>query len=267
MTACLICGSTEELTVEHIIPQTLWKRFGVDPNTPGGDVPKTRTTLCRSCNAGTAELHRRSDMMALIETGTPITKRSVQHLADWAFWVLLLLGLARGSSVVAEQVARALLLARFATRESTSIPKGVRVYAGIATTLEGSPLPETPSFAVARTNGPGVYRNRAGEARGMTAFSGQPLPAAQSIGLGKIVVLVLESTESSGADHEGRLDLAATAVGLTRIHPLPSTVPHSEAREYDLHAVRDLFVTAPFGNEFSLLPEPLRWLLQAFHAK
>lgn len=262
---CLICGSTDDLTVEHIIPQTLWKRFGIDPNMSEGDVFKTRTTLCRSCNAGTASLHERGEMMTLIETGDPITKRTLQHLADWGFWVLLLLGLSRGTAVVPEDAARELLVSRFSLRVATSIPKGVRVYAGVATTLEPSPSSPPSSFAVARVDDPNVYCNGEGEAIGMTARGGQSLQAAQSIGLGKAVLLVLGPTLSSGPGHEARLDEAAGAVALTRIHPLPPKVPELGPREYDLAAVRDLFMSLPFGDDFSLLPGPLRRLMEPLH--
>lgn len=261
---CIICGSTTNLTVEHIIPQALWKRFGVDPNATSGDVPKTRTTLCSPCNSATAALHNRTDMMALIETGSPTNKKTLQHLADWAFWVLLLLGLARGNGVVPADDARALLRARFVDRTAPSVPRGVRVYAGVATTLEPSSPTATTSFSVARIDDPSVLRDHAGEAMGMSARFGQPLQATQSIGIGKVVLLVLGPTQFSGAGHEARLDLAAATVGLTPIHPLQDPIPELVPSEYDLEAIRDLFVSVPFGTDDSLLPMRLQGLIRAF---
>jgi hypothetical protein len=114
---------------------------------------------------------------------------------------------------------------------------------------------------------PSVYRNGKGEAIGMTARTGQPLQAAQSIGLGKVVLLVLGPTLPSGPDHEARLDEAAGTVGLSRIHPLPETVPKLEPREYDMEAVGDVFASVPFGDDFSLLPAALRGLMEALHAQ
>lgn len=91
---CLLCGSLEEPTVEHIIPQALWKRFGLDPD--HDDLARFRTDLCFTHNQATSVLHQRSEMMDLIETGSPITKKTLQHLGDWIVWITLLLSLARG---------------------------------------------------------------------------------------------------------------------------------------------------------------------------
>lgn len=265
MVNCLICGSTEDLTREHIIPQTLWKRFSVDPNSDNGDVSKTWTTLCQSCNAATAALHGRTEMMSLIETGSPAAKQTLQHLADWAFWVLLLLGLAQGASVIPEDEARALLLGRFSDRTRASVPRGVRVYAGIATTLDSRGGPDTTSFVVARVDDPSIYNDdAAGAPIGMSARTGQALQAAQSIGIGKVVLLVLAPTRSSGKDHEVRLDAAAATVGLDRIHPLPTPIPTLAPRAFDLDGVNDLFISVPFAGDLTLLPAPLRQLLEAF---
>lgn len=264
MTACLICESAENLTVEHIIPQTLWKKFGVDPNADEGGVPKTRATLCRACNAATGKLHQRPEMMAMIDTGAPIIGRTLNHLADWTFWVLLILGLERGSPVIPK--ARSLLQDRFSRgSDSGGIPRGVRVYTGIATTLESSHIAETSRFSVALVGDPDGLGNR-GAAFGSTVQGGQALQAAQSIGLGKLVVLVLPPTQSSGREHEARLDAAATTVGLTRIHPPPGhPTPGLDAHEFDLDAVRNLFVFPPFGEDTTLLPDHFRRLFDTFH--
>ena len=92
---CLLCGPTDEPTVEHIIPQTLWSRFGIDPNRP--DLAPFRTTLCNSHNKATSNLHERSDMMNLISPGAPVTRKTLNQLGDWAIWVTLLFALERGS--------------------------------------------------------------------------------------------------------------------------------------------------------------------------
>lgn len=259
---CLICAATTDLTVEHIVPQTLWKRWGVNPNTAMGDVPKTRTTLCKRCNGATAALHGRSDMMSFIDTGEPITKKTLQHFADWAFWVLLLLGLARGSGVVPVDEARAILRARFADGPgSKAIPRGVRVYAGLATSLEPSPTPSVAtSYSIAPVDAANVLRQN-GAPIGLTVRQAQSVQAAQSIGIGKTTVLILGRTESSGADHNARLDAAAATVGLSRIHPLSDPIPTLTPQHPNLRAIGDLFALLPFGDDRSLLPPSLRALL------
>lgn len=258
MPECLICGARDDLTVEHIIPQTFWKRFGIDPNLFDGDVPKTRTSLCRSCNSATAVLHERQEMMSLIETGSPTTKKTLAHLADWAFWVTLLLGLARGSAVIRTDHARRLLQARFAAPSATGgIPKGFRVYAGVAKSLESSGGAAT-SYAIARVGDPSVYLDGSGQPIGFTMSTGQSLQAAQSIGLGHFVLLVVAPTYSSGDNHAQRLDAAAASIELIRIHPPPNPIPSLAPVEIDVGAARNLFVTNPSGSDWSLLPPRLR---------
>jgi hypothetical protein len=50
-------------------------------------------------------------------------------------------------------------------------------------------------------------------------FSGRtgPITASEAIGLGKVAILVLSRTHSSGVDHHARLDAAAATVGVERI--------------------------------------------------
>lgn len=56
---CLLCGALADPTLEHIIPQTLWKRFGIDPNRE--DLAQFWTTLCDAHNQATSALHMRPD--------------------------------------------------------------------------------------------------------------------------------------------------------------------------------------------------------------
>jgi hypothetical protein len=98
-------------------------------------------------------------------------------------------------------------------------------------------------------------------------LTGQPLRAARLIGIGQIVILILGPTQSSGSDHDSRLDLAAESVGLSRVHLLTDPVPMLDAGQCDLDAVRDPFVAAPFGNDNPLLPETLGRLTQPFQSE
>lgn len=122
----MLCGADQDLTIEHIIPQALWRRFGIDPDRP--TLADYKTILCERHNQATSALHRRPDLLDLIETGEPVTRRTLTHLGDWAVWVTLLLGLARGSGVLGETVTRDVLLRRF-DANAGGTPRGVRVYA------------------------------------------------------------------------------------------------------------------------------------------
>jgi hypothetical protein len=74
---CLLCGVLDDPTVEHIIPQTLWNRFGIDPDCE--NLAQFRTTLCEPHNQATSALHRRIEMMELIETGEHVTRKTLQQ--------------------------------------------------------------------------------------------------------------------------------------------------------------------------------------------
>lgn len=153
MDECLICGATTDLTVEHIIPQTLWNRFGIDPN-GAGDVAKTRTILCSTCNSATGQLHERGAMLDLIAEGVPVTKQTLRQLADWTFWVTILLGLARGVGVLPLSEARSWLRDRFFSSNRAGVPRGLRVYAG----RSADPLPTTiPAFATSKASVPAAH--------------------------------------------------------------------------------------------------------------
>ncbi len=64
---CVICGDLDNPTLEHIIPQALLLRMGVEPATTA-DHPFT-TSLCNDCNTATSKLHNNTDLLDLIETG------------------------------------------------------------------------------------------------------------------------------------------------------------------------------------------------------
>lgn len=74
------------------------------------DLAVYRTDLCVPHNKATSALRQRTQMMDLIETGEPVTRTTLRHLGDWAVWVTLLLGLARGSGVLGAEASREFLL-------------------------------------------------------------------------------------------------------------------------------------------------------------
>lgn len=74
---CLLCGAVDDPTDEHIIPQTLWNRFGIDPNQP--HLARFRTDLCGRHNQATSALHQRTEVMELIEHGEPVSAKTLTH--------------------------------------------------------------------------------------------------------------------------------------------------------------------------------------------
>lgn len=251
---CLMCDADSDPTVEHIIPQTLWKRFGIDPDRE--DLATFRTSLCYRHNQATGALHRRDLMMQLIETGEPVTRQTLLHLGDWAVWVTLLLGLARGSGVLGAKASRDLLLQRFDA--GTGPPSGVRVYAArVKEYVPGGP-PTTP-YVLALRGDSRILLDEAAKPIGLTVREG-PMNASESIGLGEVALLVVGSTYASGPDHLHLLDRAAASVGLDRIHPLSDTLPALTRREISMKNVHGLFTVVPFGADPSLLPPRLQWL-------
>lgn len=250
----MLCGTNADPTVEHIIPQTLWKRFGIDPDMD--HLAQYRTDLCEKHNAATSSLHRRAEMMELIETGEPVTRKTLTHLADWAIWVTLLLGLARGSGVLDPSWTRDLLLRRF---DSTSggTPRGMRVYAARVSAYVSEASPPATRYCVALTGDPSVLLDADGRPRGFSVGIG-PIEAGEAIGLGKIALLVVGRTFSSGDGHSERLDDAATTVGLQRIWPLPNPLPNLPHGEVSITDVSRLFTVLPFGSDLSLMPEALQ---------
>lgn len=217
--ACVLCGSTDEPTREHIIPQTLWKRFGIDPNRD--DLAHFWTTLCKPHNEATSALHTRTEMLTLIETGEPVTSKTLAHLGDWAIWTTLLLGLERGSGVLGADVSRRLLLRRFDEGKGS---KGIRVYAARIGQLVEEAAPAVIPYALALQGDSRVSLDHNHEPNGFSILAG-PMNASESIAVGKLALLVVGRTYPSGADHNERLDRAAARVGLERIHPLDAAAP------------------------------------------
>lgn len=260
-TDCLLCGEADVtlLTLEHIIPQALWKRFGVDPNGPGG-VAMTHTTLCKRCNDATSTLHDRTQMLDLIETGAPVTKVTLDQVSDWIFWVLLLLSYARDDNAVPAQVAHKLLHDRFVTRAKVTLPRGWRIYAAHTTTLEATHTSPVRHEVLTTISSHG-YADAGGRIIGVTFGSNRTVQVALTIGIGRMAFLVLPPTESSGHDHLDRIDAAAAANGLQRIHPMRGVVPQLPEVTVDVPALRDIFVAPCEGDDRSLLPEAVRELL------
>lgn len=262
MDECLICGSVTDLTVEHIIPQSLWKRLRINPN-GDGDIAKTRTTLCGACNKGTSQLHGRDAMLNLIVAGGPVTRQTLQHLADWTFWVTLLLGLANRRGVVDQAETRALLRARFRPGNGGGIPTGLRIYAGKSADLGAEPESPVVPYAIALVDDKSVYLDAQGHPIGHQADAEMSLQAAEAIGLGTFVLLVVARTHTSGADHTARLDAAAETAGLARIHPLRSPIPDLSSVSATVIGADGLFVREPLlaGANLTLLPENIRRLV------
>lgn len=253
---CLLCGDREDPTVEHIIPQTLWNRFEIDPNRE--DIAVYRTTLCRRHNEATAVLHNRGEMMSLIESGEPVTSRTLQHLGDWAVWVTLLLGLARGSGVLGADVSRGLLMRRFDSGDGSGA-RGVRVYAArVSEYVEPADSTITP-YLLALHGDSSVLVDAQGRPTGFS-FGEGPINASESIGIGKVALLVVGRSYTSGRDHNERLDLAAAQVGLERIHPLPASLPELRRRSLSMKDISRLFTVIPFGADLSLMPAQLNAL-------
>lgn len=255
---CLICGSDARLTLEHIIPQTLWERWGVDPNRD--DLAVFRTGLCESHNQATGTLHRREDMMHLVDTGGPITKRTLNQLADWAVWVTLLLGLARGSGVLDAETSRAHLRDRFTIKSGSARggpPRGTLVYAARITDLIEAADSRQPSYFLALQGDPRVHLDAQGKPLGVSVQSG-PVNASESIRVGSLVLLVVGPTHSSGPGHRERLDAVAAQVGLERIFPLLDPLPALSPTSINMSRVSRLFTVVPFGAEPSLAPVALQ---------
>ncbi|WP_256328857.1 hypothetical protein [Nocardioides sp. YR527] len=251
---CLLCGTSAEPTVEHIIPRTLWKRFGIDPDRP--DLARFRTTLCNRHNEATSKLHVRSDMMKLIETGELVTRKTLDHLSDWAIWVTLLFALERGSGVLGPEASRELLLRRFDT-DRAGPPKGFRVYAAKVASYVEPADPRTVPYVLALQSDSRITLDAAGEPNGFTIREG-PINASESIGLGKLVLLVVGLSFPSGPDHNERLDEAAAQVGLERIHPPGRTLPTLTPASVNMTDISKVFTVLPIGADPSLLPKGLQ---------
>lgn len=260
--ACLLCGSTQDPTDEHIIPQTLWNRFGIDPDLP--HLAQYRTTLCFRHNQATSALHQRTAVMDLIEHGGDFSAKTLLHLADWAIWVTLLLSLARGSGILGEDASRAILRERFDSKQGGT-PAGVRVYAARVAEHVAASDPPSPRYTLALVGDPRVALDDSGRAVGMSARTG-PINASESIGLGKVALLVVGKTYSSGPQHEQRLDAAATEVGLERIWPPAKPLPALAPVPVSIADVSRLFTVMPLGPDMSLTPPAIQNLLDSLDA-
>lgn len=257
---CLLCGTEAEPTLEHIIPQTLWKRFGIDPNRP--DLARFWTTLCDRHNKATSALHIRQDMMDLIHTGEPLNRKTLTHLGDWAVWITLLFGLERGSVPLGAGASRARLLDRF---DRGTIPKGFRVYAArVEHYTEPATPPPTP-YALALHGDSRIALDHEGRPCGLSIGPG-PVHASESMGIGKFALLVVGRTYSSGPDHFERLDQAAADLGLERIQPLNDKLPALTPRPISMTDVSKAFTVIPCGADMSLMPERIRALQSAVSA-
>lgn len=254
---CMLCESLDEPTVEHIVPQTLWNRFDLDPN--GDELARFRTDLCKRHNGATSRLHQRPEMMDLIETGAPVTRRTLDQLADWAIWVTLLLSLARGSGVLGPEASREALLRRFDNGSAGGPPKGVRVYAARTDDSEKGTEPDITPYVLALQGDSRVVLNDSGLPVGLSDRTG-PINASKSIRLGKVALLVVGRTHKSGNDHEARLDEAAAQVGLERIWPPGQTLPALKPTPISMTNIGQLFTVIPDGADHSLMPEVLRRL-------
>lgn len=258
--SCLICGADADPTVEHIIPQTLWHSFGLDPN--GTQLQRYRTRLCVAHNEATSKLHNNQPLLDLISTGKlPGHKphKTLAHLSNWAVWVTLLMGLRTGEGVCEPSHSRELLRERFgAAGKGSNLPAGIRVYAArVDNYVTGT---DFTSYQVVQDHN--VVLDYAGSPSGMRISSG-PSTATEAIGVGKMVLLVLPRTYSSGSEHKEGLDKAAASVGLERIYPPSVPGPNLEPKKIDMRAVSEVFLPPGRGTNLSLLPPAVRTLMAA----
>lgn len=237
------------------MPQTLWARFGLDPNHE--QLARYRTTLCSIHNSATSSLHQRTEVIDLIEKGEPVTKKSLGLLADWAVWVTVLLGLATGEGVLPEDEARRLLCDRFDGRDG-GLPRGIRVYIARVDDYVGDTSFTSHMVGVVRDRR--IILDDGGTPVGFSDRTG-PITASEAIGLGRIAILVLSRTYSSGTEHNARLDAAAATVGLDRIHPPADAVPALAPRAIDMTAVSQVFMPVPHGSDSSLLPDAVKQVI------
>ncbi|NHA69976.1 hypothetical protein [Phycicoccus flavus] len=256
-TQCLLCEETAGLTTEHIVPQTLWNRFGIDPD--ADRIEPFRTTLCTPHQEVTAALHRHEAMMDLVETGEPVTRQTLAQLGQWSVWVTMLLSLARGSAVLGPRVTREVLLTYF-DGHGGGVPAGTRVYAARVSRFTDPARPPAPRYLLALRRDASVRLDERSTPSGFS-FGEGPTQAAESIAIGKIALLVVGPTHSSGPGHHARMDQAVSHLGLERIHPLgerPQPLPSLTTREVCMRDVARLFTVIPFGVDMSLMPERIR---------
>lgn len=174
-------------------------------------------------------------------------------------WVTLLLGLARGSGVLDADTSRALLLERFDSQRG-GLPKGMRVYGARVSDYVEASEPRGAQYALALVGDSRVVLNAEGRPQGVSVRTG-PMNASESIGVGKIALLVVGRTHSSGPDHLERLDAAAGGVGLERIWPPSDSLPTLDPKPVSIADVSRLFTAVPLGADMSLMPVDIRAIM------
>jgi hypothetical protein len=257
---CILCGRTDGLTVEHIIPQTLLIAWGLP--TGAEETASLRTWLCHGSNATNSAIHAREDVQRLLRTGQASRPATFNQFADWAIWVTILLGVSQEASIWPRDDALALLRNRFpcspnARPRASSAPKGTRVYAVLS---DGAAISEVhDSYAVQLRHDERVLLDPNDDPIGLTSIAGLPLHAATALQIDAVVVLVVGPTWRSGPDHEAVMDEAAAQAGLTRIHP-PNAAPSLGPQSITTGAIAEIFTTDPFSVDVrtELVPAALR---------
>lgn len=261
---CVICESRDEHTIEHIIPQALLDAWGLDPN--GTETARFRTDLCRPCNFQMAKIHDRPEMMRMIIDGDPITDKALRHFADWIVWVTMLLGVARGRGVWPVAPARDRLLKQF-SREARAgaTPKGTRVYVARAVY---HPLPQGGvSHAVALRDDNRIVLDYRDRPSGISGKSGV-INAAECLGIGRLMALVIGPTWDSGPEHKSRLDAIPESAGFLRIQPFPEVAPTLQPMTVDQRSVKRFFTAeALLADDISLLPREVQLAMSMFGRK
>lgn len=272
---CKICGNPADRTLEHIIPQAVLKRLGVKPAKDARHA--LATSLCNRCNNAGSQLHNNTDLLDLIENGAPISQKTLEDLedlAEWVTWVLLLLcvetekvetkktdpnpsidepAVTSASPWPVEDAIKR-LKERF-TGGSTDLPAGIRVYAASFDEKANGRI-ET-NYAVALENDARHVIDEYGNP-GFVPSGGKT--AAAVLVVGKLVLMVLGPTRSSGSTHDAGLDAAAESIGLTRIWPRTQEPYDSlPTHTVDYKEIRNLFGTFPFeARNLELLPTDVR---------
>lgn len=154
------------------------------------------------------------------------------------------------------EASRQLLLHRF-DKLVAGTPKGVRVYAALVDDSVEPTESEITPHVLALKGDSSVLLNGRGAPIGFSVSEG-PINASESIRLGRVVLLVLGPTYSSGGDHEERLDKAVARVGLERIFPPGQALPKMEPTPINMTDVSRLFTVIPDGADHSLMPQALR---------
>lgn len=265
---CKICGNPADKTLEHIVPKSVLKKLDLTPAKTAAH-PLT-TSLCNRCNNAGSQLHNNEDLVDLIAKGVPISQKTLEDLAEWVTWVLLLLCVETETVEIIETGPAHLIGQRMVTSASpwpigdaierlkerftggsTDLPLGVRVYAAV---FDKDVVGEIETnYAVVLENDP----RHVIDEHGIPGFvpSGGKIAAAVLV-VGTLVLMVLGPTRSSGRAHDARLDAAAKSIGLASIWPRTQG-PHDSLPTHTVKytEIRNLFVAFPFeANNVELLP-------------